>query len=220
MALIRITVFICVCILQSLVYHVACAEQVSSTSDSTSRTYYDIHAHLLPEAKSLNVSIDTQFALPEPSDSLRFLLHSDLNLQTLQSPQIESYNVKRGYNPYDFDTSYTQLVTVELKHSAEVGTVVPLHWEYSGTYKNEHFQLGPSSFRPHWIELEIGSLWIPVAASLKHRFTFDIRATLPPEYEVVSSGTIQHHGKYMDDPCDGATGRRSAPRIGPNAIGP
>lgn len=195
MALIRIASILCVFVLQSFAHYTACAEQTLSVADSANGTHYDIRADLLPKAGSLDVSLDMQFAAPEQTDSLQFLLHGDLDLQTLQSSHIESYNVEEGYNPYGFDTSHVQLVTVKLKRSVAAGAAVPLHWEYGGTYENEHFQLGPSAFRPHWVELEVGSLWIPIAASLKHRFTFDMRATLPQEYDVVSTGTIQRSGK-------------------------
>lgn len=148
-----------------------------------------------------------QFVPTEPADTLRFLLHGDLDLQSLSSPRLASYAVEQNYNPYGLDTSHVQLVSAVLKNTADAGSAVPLRWTYGGTYDNEHFQLGPSTVRPHWAELEIGALWVPVVASLKHRFTSTTRVTLPEEYDVVSSGSVQRAGETW-------TLRAAEPQVG------
>jgi hypothetical protein len=157
-------------------------------------THYRIDATIHPESGQFDVRVRMEFVPRRPTDTLRFLLHEDLSLQNLDGPLADDYRTR----PWEFggrDSLFTTVVTLPLSRKGKPTDPVSLTWAYEGQLQTERFPpLGGPVVTPHWIELPLEAMWVPIAASLRQRFTFDATLDLPDGYEVVSTGTIQKNG--------------------------
>lgn len=155
-------------------------------------THYHIDAEIQPESGLFNVQVEMHFVPQSPTDTLRFLLHEDLDIQNLGGP-VGDYR-RTPWRIGGRDSLFTTVVALPLSRKATPSDPVSLTWQYDGHLQTKRFSgLGGSAVTPHWIELPVESMWVPVQASLRKRFTFDATLELPDRYEVVSTGTIQQN---------------------------
>lgn len=165
------------------------------TSGLRAQTHSDYNGSAtVTPGEELSVELDMDFVPNKETSRLQFLLHGDLEVVSLDSDQMKSYDIEQGYKPYDMDTAYVQLITVELDSDIADSDAIDLHWEYRGKYNNDHFQLGPSASYKQWTELEIGSLWLPTVSNFRHPFNAELSVNVPEEYMVVGSGSVKKDG--------------------------
>ena len=157
--------------------------------DST--THYQVDAQIRPASGQFDVTVDMRFIPRAPTDTLRFLLHDAFELEALASSAVDGY----ATSPWRLggeDTLHTKVVTVPLARTATPDDPVAMEWMYAGRLQNEQIPgIGGAVVTPHWTELPIEAMWVPVHASLGTRFTFDATLDLPEGHEVVSPGVIQ-----------------------------
>ena len=159
--------------------------------------HYRVDARIEPATGRIDVDLAMRWVPESPTDTLTFLLHRDLGRPTVESDAVAAVDVEpelRFLEPFDADTSHTNRVTVALARTATPGNPVELRWSYGGTLLNEHVRLGASLVTPHWIELQIGALWVPVARSLQEPFTYEAAVELPEGFEMVSVGAVEREG--------------------------
>ncbi len=157
--------------------------------DST--THYQVDAQIRPASGQFDVAVDMRFIPRAPTDTLRFLLHDAFELEGLTSSAVDGYST----SPWRLggeDTLHTKVVTVPLTRTARPDDPVAMAWQYAGRLQSEQIPgIGGAVVTPHWTELPIEAMWVPVEASLSKRFTFDATLDLPDGYEVVSPGALQ-----------------------------
>lgn len=154
-------------------------------------THYQIDAQIHPDSGQFDVVVDMRFVPGAPTDTLRFLLHDALTLQTLTASAVDGYSTS-PWRLGGADTLHTKVVTVPLTRTATPGDPVSISWQYAGRLQNEQVPgIGGAVVSPRWMELPIEAMWVPVHASLGKRFTFDAALDLPDGYEVVSTGVLQ-----------------------------
>lgn len=97
-------------------------------------------------------------------------------------------------SPWHFggeDTVHTKVVSISFSNTVAPPEQVSISWKYTGRLPNEQIpNIGGAVVTPHWTELPLEAMWIPVHASIKKRFTFDAKIDLPKNYEIVSTGVI------------------------------
>ncbi len=165
--------------------------QAAPPDSLSNATHYQIDAEIHPESGRFDVQVEMQFVPQAPTDTLRFLLHQDLALQTLNAPLAGDYRTKpwRVESP---DSLFTTVYTLPLARTATPENPVSLTWTYGGRLQTDRFPpFGGPAVTPHWIELPLEAMWVPVHASFRTRFTFDATLDLPKDYEVISTGTIR-----------------------------
>jgi aminopeptidase N len=161
----------------------------TAVDDST--THYRIDARIRPDSSHFDVAIEMRFVPEAPTDTLRFLLHDALKLQTLTASAVDGYST-RPWRLGGEDTLHTNVVTVPLTRTATPSDPVAVTWEYAGRLPNEQLPgIGGAVVSPHWTELPIEAMWVPVHASISKRFTFDAMLDVPDGYEVVSTGSVE-----------------------------
>lgn len=164
-------------------------EERSAPNDST--THYQIDAQIRPDSSHFDVSVDMRFVPEAPTDTLRFLLHDAFKLRALTGPAVDGYST----SPWRFggeDTLHTKVLTVPLTSTATPSDPVSVSWKYGGRLPVEQIPgIGGAVISPHWMELPVEAMWVPVHASLRERFTFDAKLDVPEGYEIVSTGAIQ-----------------------------
>ena len=162
-----------------------------TASAPTDTTHYQVDAEIDPASGRFDVTVDVHFVPRRPADTLRFLLHEDLEIQNLSSAAVEGHTTS-PWRMGGRDSLFTSVVTIPLTRTATPEAPVSLSWTYSGQIPNDHFPpFGGPAVTPHWVELPVEAMWIPVHASLGTRFTFDATVRLPEGYDVVSVGTVQ-----------------------------
>lgn len=165
--------------------------QGQSASAPPDTTHYRVDAEIDPASGRFDVTVDVHFVPSRPADTLRFLLHEDLEIQDLSSPAMEEY----ATSPWQMggrDSLFTRVITIPLIRTATPQSPVSLSWTYAGQIPNDHFPpFGGPAVTPHWVELPVEAMWVPVHASLRQRFTFDARVRLPEGYDIVSVGTVR-----------------------------
>lgn len=160
--------------------------------------HYRVDARIEPATGRIDVELAMRWVPEAPTDTLTFLLHRDLGRPTIESDAVESVNVepeRRFLEAFDADSSFTNRVTVALARTATPAEPVELRWSHAGTLRNEHIRLGASLVTPRWLELQIGAMWLPVAASLRTPFTYEAAVELPEGFEVVGAGDVERDGR-------------------------
>jgi len=125
------------------------------------------------------------------------LLHRDFGEPAIQSGTVTDYYtepVQRYAKAFKAEESYTNRIVAVLNETAQPGERIPLKFSYNGRLKTEHIRLGGSVISPHWTELQIGAVWLPVGESLRNLFTYEADITLPDNYELVGGGLVNRHG--------------------------
>lgn len=159
--------------------------------------HYRVDARIEPSTGRVDVELDMRWLPAEGTDTLSFFLHRDLGRPAVEGDAVAGVEVEpygRFAQAFNSDTSYTNRVSVALSETATPDEPVVLRWSYGGTLATDRIRLGGSAVTPHWVELQIGSLWVPVGASLREQFTFDAEVELPEGFEVVSSGPVERDG--------------------------
>lgn len=166
------------------------ASERAAVDDST--THYRVDAQIQPTSGQFDVAVDMRFVPEAPTDTLRFLLHDAFDLEALTASAVDGYST----NPWRLggkDTLHTDVVTIPLTRTATPDDPVSISWTYAGRLQNDLIPgIGGAVVTPHWMELPIEAMWIPVHASLGKRFTFDAALDLPDGYKVVSTGSMQN----------------------------
>ncbi len=171
--------------------------------DST--THYQIDAQIRPDSGQFDVAIDMQFVPKASTDTLRFLLHDAFKLDELSGPVVGNYSI----SPWHFggeDTVHTKVVSIPLSKTMTPSDQVAITWEYAGRLQNRQIPgIGGAVVSPHWTELPLEAMWVPVHASIGTRFTFDATVDLPKSYEVASIGVLQKTdaGWHIQSPVPG-----------------
>jgi len=170
-----------------------CLGKTASAQPSASPTdtsHYAVDADIRPASGRFDVTVDQHYVPKRPTDTLRFLLHENLHLQKITSPAIDGYETS-SWKMGGRDV-HTKIVTISLNRTATPSNPVPLTWAYEGRLTTDQFpSFGGPVVSSHWVELPVESMWVPVHASLRTRFTFDATIDVPKGYEVVSTGTIR-----------------------------
>lgn len=192
-----------------LFFILGCNSSVDSMTDQTvfpdSTTHYQVDAQIRPNSGQFDVSINMQFIPDKPVDTLRFLLHDAFKLEELSGSTVDGYST----SPWHFggeDTVHTKIVTIPLAQTVTLSDTVNISWKYAGQLQNEQIPgIGGAVITPHWIELPIEAMWVPVDASISKRFTFEAKLDLPENYEVVSTGSLQKtsSGWHITSPIPG-----------------
>lgn len=156
---------------------------------------YRINLDLDPADLAMAIEVRMTLEVDEPDEPLQFLLHSDLKLETVEGPGVAGVTLTPEFDPFgNLPESHITLVDVHLdgerqaQASAEPGEPLELEWRYSGWIASERVQLGPDAFHNDWVELDMGSLWVPTPPQLADRFTYQAHVTIPEEYTVVGPG--------------------------------
>lgn len=155
-------------------------------------THYKVDAHIEPNIGHFDVTVKMHFVPEATTDTLRFLLHDDLAVEELRSPHVNDYET----SPWQFgerDSLHTKVVTVPLTQSASPSNPLTLTWTYKGELENGKLPtLGGAVVSRHWTELPFEAMWLPIAASLRQRFTFEATVDLPEGYTLVSCGPAKN----------------------------
>lgn len=171
--------------------------------DST--THYQVDAQIRPDSGQFDVAIDMQFVPKASTDTLRFLLHDAFKLEELTGPVVGNYST----SPWHFggeDTVHTKVVSIPLSDTMTPSDQVSISWKYAGRLQNKQIPgIGGAIVSPHWTELPLEAMWVPVHASISTRFTFDATVDLPKNYEVASTGLLQKTdaGWHIQSPVPG-----------------
>jgi len=153
-------------------------------------THYTIDAHIQPATGQFDVAVDMRFVPRAPTDTLRFLLHDAMKIEELASPAAGAPTT-RPWRIGGADTVHTKIVTVPLTRTASPSHPVSLSWTYAGHLPNDQLKIGGPVVSPHWIELPVEAMWVPIHTSFQARFTFDAVLDLPDGFEVVSTGRVR-----------------------------
>lgn len=163
----------------------------ASSSPPGDTTHYEIDANIHPQSGRFEVQVRMHVVPQSPTDTLRFLLHEDLVLQDLTAPLAGDYQT----TPWRLgrrDSLFTTVFTLPLAREATPSDPVSLTWTYEGRLQPGRFPpFGGPTVTPHWVELPVEAMWVPVSASLRTRFTFEASLDVPEGYDLVSPGTIQ-----------------------------
>ncbi|MHB1327239.1 MAG: hypothetical protein ACYC2K_03480, partial [Gemmatimonadales bacterium] len=168
-----------------------CASDEGSSGPEPEGTRYTIELTLDPRAEQLAAEVQVDLPSRVSGEPLEFLLHGDLELSEVSGPDVERVDTVPGFNPFGLPESHLRLVTLHLKPGAGP---TRLSWRYSGWIAPDRVQLGPDAFYPDWIELDVGSAWIPIRRTMTERFTYRAEVTVPDGYEVIGAGTRRHSG--------------------------
>ncbi len=153
-------------------------------------THYAIDAQIQPATGQFDVAVDMRFVPRAPTDTLRFLLHDGMTIEELASPAAGAPTT-RPWRIGGADTVHTKIVTVPLTRTASPSDPVSLSWTYAGRLQNDQLKIGGPVVSPHWIELPVEAMWVPIHTSFQARFTFDATLDLPDDFEVVSTGQVR-----------------------------
>jgi hypothetical protein len=163
------------------------------TDDSLTRYWIDLD--LDPAQRNMDVVVRIEMPGFEAGEGpLEFMIHSDLDLRAVEGPHVAGVRTTEGFDPGGLPESYLTLVEVIPAEGFEGQAPFLMEWRYSGWIGSDRVQLGPDALHSDWVELDIGSVWVPVRATLAERFRYEASVRVPPGYEVIGAGSPGREG--------------------------
>jgi hypothetical protein len=155
-------------------------------------SHYEVVATIDPRSGLITATAEMFFLPQTATPELRFLLHKDLELLSLESSRTHRYTEEAWQLPALADTDlHIREIILALDSAADLDEPIWLRWRYRGVLKDEHLALDPATFTEYWADLPIEAMWLPTDASLSHLFTSDSTLTLPEEYMLVGVGEME-----------------------------
>lgn len=160
--------------------------------------HYDVQAQIDPASGEMQVSLDMDLRPGPDQREISFLLHADLQLQSLEGDALDAFEVAPYEWPGAPHLEHITQVTVTLGESATAGQPVALQWRYGGTLQDDHIEMGQAAMTPHWMELPAEALWVPLESNARLRFTWQAAVELPEDYQLVGTGPELRDGNRWE----------------------
>jgi hypothetical protein len=142
-----------------------------------------------PDKNYVSAKLNINYNLTQDCDSLLFLLHSGLKIESLGGNEIKNYRIGPAKNMLGMEAiPFTNLLTVFLKNSGKKSNSINFSLNYHGIIGKDEIILGPDAYSDQWVELALGSLWFPLETSFTFHFTHELKINLPSTYTLCGIG--------------------------------
>ena len=160
-----------------------------------SETHYSFELTINPTSQFIDASLNLEYVHPfNGTDSLSFLLHENLNIESVQGEQVESFVFDTiGNSPYQF-TQEAGVLKVKLKEKISKNEIIDIKLKYSGnigivsTWKINRIT-------EDWVELGMYSPWFPYNPGIE-KFTFQTKLMIDNSYKVAGNGDVRKVENY------------------------
>lgn len=155
-----------------------------------------VEARIDPTTGDMQVALDMTTVPLEATSELTFLLHADLEVDSLVGEALAGFSVEPYAWPDAPHLKHIAQVTVRLHEPVAPGQPVSLQWQYGGTLHDDHIEMGQAAMTPHWMELPGEALWVPMIPDVRQRYTWTASVELPEGYDLVATGGETQHGTH------------------------
>lgn len=116
------------------------------------------------------------------SDTLKFIIHNGLKIDSLKGKNIKYYDIVPANNLFGISKiPFTNFIQIVTKDSTK-----PLEFDitYQGTIPTNQIIFGPGAISRDWIELNLGSAWFPLNSNLQTKLSHNIQVDAPAGYKI------------------------------------